>query len=374
MSAALASPIARPSVGRTFIIAISVLGLVAFAQLGAVGWVFVNSFQTLTERAKVGPGRKAVADNEKNGGNLAATETTDTLEAKDPFVDGESPNATSASADPIPPPPKPVPVSPSKLNPPTAPPENRFQELLQQGKQLRDRGDTGAALTRLREAQAIDPTNPEAIAEIAVTYERMSLMDKAGEQWRRIYEMGDAAGAFYYAADARLKMSQAQALAAVNIARSSDGEGPISRLKPDANLGLGEATRVDKPESGGTRFALRIPIKTARGQKINVADVDIQVFFYDEVDGKTVVQTDADLSYRWASLPIDWTAGEPETLEVEYSRQPPLAKGPKAERREFFGYIIRLYHQGEIQDARAEPESLNAKFPVPQSLDRPSKK
>jgi len=224
MSAALASPIARPSVGRTFIIAISVLGLVAFAQLGAVGWVFVNSFQTLTERAKVGPGRKAVADNEKNGGNLAATETTDTLEAKDPFVDGESPNATSASADPIPPPPKPVPVSPSKLNPPTAPPENRFQELLQQGKQLRDRGDTGAALTRLREAQAIDPTNPEAIAEIAVTYERMSLMDKAGEQWRRIYEMGDAAGAFYYAADARLKMSQAQALAAVNIARSSDGE------------------------------------------------------------------------------------------------------------------------------------------------------
>jgi hypothetical protein len=202
----------------------------------------------------------------------------------------------------------------------------------------------------------------------------MSLMDKAGEQWRRIYEMGDAAGAFYYAADARLKMSQAQALAAVTMSRSSDSEEPLSRIKPDALLGLGEVNRVDKPEFTGTRFRLRIPIKTAPGEKINVADVDIQVFFYDEVDGKTIVQTDADLSYEWASLPIDWTAGEPETLEVQYSRQPPLAKGPKTEQREFFGYIIRLYHQGEIQDARAEPESLNAKFPVPQSLDRPSKK
>ena len=372
MPAAVASPIARPSVGRTFILAISVLGLVAFAQLGAVSWVFVNSFQTLTERAKVGPSSKTLVQESTPGGGLASAETNESLEVKDPFR--ESGETNVATTDPIPPPPKPVPVSPSKLNPPVAPPENRFQELLQQGKQLRDRGDTGAALTKLREAQTIEPNNAEAIAEIAVTYERMSLMDKAGEQWRRIYEMGDAAGAYYYTADAKLKMSQAQALAAVNIARTTDADGPISRIKPDANLGLGEVTRVDKPESGGTRFALRIPIKTARGEKINVADVDIQVFFYDEVDGKTIVQTDADLSYRWASLPIDWTAGEPETLEVEYSRQPPLAKGPKTERREFFGYIIRLYHQGEIQDARAEPESLNAKFPVPQSLDRPSKK
>jgi hypothetical protein len=372
MPAALASPIARPSVGRTFIVAISVVGLVALAQLGAVGWVFVNSFQSLTERAKLGGSTKLAGEDAAPAGDLATRDAQDTLSGST-GLETEGPGEL-ATTDPIPPPPKPVPVPQSKAAPPTGPPENRYQELLQQGKQLRDRGDTGAALVKLREAQAADPNNAEAIAEIAVTYERMSLMDKAGEQWRRIYEMGDTAGAFYYAADARLKMSQAQALAAVNMSRAADGSGPLSKLKPDATLGLGDVNRVDKPESGGTRFSLRIPIKTAPGEKINVADVDIQVFFYDEVDGKSIVQTDADLSYRWASLPIDWTAGEPETLEVEYSRQPPLAKGPKTEQREFFGYIIRLYHRGEIQDARAEPESLNAKFPVPQSLDRPSKK
>jgi hypothetical protein len=168
----------------------------------------------------------------------------------------------------------------------------------------------------------------------------MSLMDKAGEQWRRIYEMGDAAGAYYYTADAKLKMSQAQALAAVNIARTTDADGPISRIKPDANLGLGEVTRVDKPESGGTRFALRIPIKIARGEKINVADVDIQVFFYDEVDGKTIVQTDADLSYRWASLPIDWTAGR--TGDSGSGIQPAAAPGQGTEDRT--PRVLWLYH------------------------------
>jgi hypothetical protein len=101
---------------------------------------------------------------------------------------------------------------------------------------------------------------------------------------------------------------------------------------------------------------------------VSVGDVDIQVFFYDEVDGKAVVQTDADLSYRFASTPIDWSSSDPETLEVEYSRQPPLARGPKTEQREFHGYIIRVYFKGELQDSRAEPESLNAKFPAPTTL------
>src|SRR5829696_4986471 len=111
MPAALASPIARPSVGRTFIVAISLLGVVAFAQLGAVGWVFVNSFHTLTERAKTGPGKKGLAEDEAASGGFASTETTETLESRNPLAEVE--NGALATLEPIPPPPKPVPVSPS---------------------------------------------------------------------------------------------------------------------------------------------------------------------------------------------------------------------------------------------------------------------
>ena len=370
---AAVSPIARPSVGRTFIVAISLLGCIALVQIGAVAWMFVGRFTTLTERAKLGPAR-LVATNAPTAtpapGDLVATAT---LDARDPFEEARP----AATTEPIAPPPKPVPVSSAKLNP-QAPPETRYQELVLTGKQLRDRGDTGAALVKLREAMALEPQNPEAIAEMAVTFERMSLMDKAAEQWKRIYDMGSEAGSsFYIAAESRMKMSQAQAIAAAATVQSAKpAEAPLSRFKADAMLGIGEIVRQDRAESGGTRFALRVPIKAKPGEKVGVADVDIHVLFYDLIDGKTPVQTSADVSYRFASAPIDWATSDPETLEVEYSQQPPLAKGPKTEKREYYGYVVRVYYKGQLQDLRAEPETLNSKFPAPQTLDNnpPAKK
>lgn len=105
-------------------------------------------------------------------------------------------------------PPKPEPISQAKLNPPPVPPEDRLPELIGQGRVLRERGDVNTALTRFREASAIEPMNPAAIAEIAITYEKMSLTDKATEQWKRIYDMGDAVGSYFITAESRLKKSQ----------------------------------------------------------------------------------------------------------------------------------------------------------------------
>jgi len=187
--------------------------------------------------------------------------------------------------------------------------------------------------------------------------------------------MGENAGAFYVAAEARLKMSQAQALAAVQMAQQSEfsKDGPVSKLRPDALLGLGEITKVPRGGAGaGTRFFLRMQIRAKRTEKIAVSDVDIQVSFYDQIDGKTVVQTDADTSYRFASLPIDWSGLDPEILEVEYSSQPPIGGTARTEKREFFGYVAQLYYKGELQDVRSLPESLKDQFPVPPTLDAPT--
>jgi len=205
----------------------------------------------------------------------------------------------------------------------------------------------------------------------------MGMLDKAAEQWKHIYEMGDAAGTYFIAAESRLKMSQAQAIAAAQIAASTQGpaqaqdNGPVSSLRDDALLGLGSIAREERPDSAALlKFALRVPIKAKGGVKINVQDVDIHVLFYDQLDPKTVVETSADVSYRFASTPIDWANGEAETLEVEYNQPIPLAKGPKHEERKYYGYIARVYYKDELQDTHAEPETLNAKFPAPQTLDK----
>jgi len=231
-------------------------------------------------------------------------------------------------------------------------------------------------LVRFREANLLDPSNAETIAQIALTYEKMGLADKAAEHWRRIFELGPDAGPLYIAAESRLKMSQAQAVASAQLSSGTPGPvdtAPVSTLRAEATLGVGEIAREERPEPAALlKFALQIPLKAKRGARVDVRDVDIHVLFYDQLDPKTVVQTGADVSYKFTSTPVDWANGDPETLEVQYNQPVPLGKGPKHEERKYYGYVVRLYYKDELQDTRAEPESLNARFPAPQVLDRSS--
>ncbi len=102
--------------------------------------------------------------------------------------------------------PKPVTPPPAALTP-----EMRFAEVMEQGRQLRSRGDMATSLTRFREASAFREQDPAPIAEIALTFERMNLFEKAAEQWKRIFEMGEAAGVYFAAAEAKMKLAQAKA-------------------------------------------------------------------------------------------------------------------------------------------------------------------
>jgi hypothetical protein len=250
------------------------------------------------------------------------------------------------------------------------PPETRFQELITQGKSLRDRGDMSNALTRLREAQAIDGRSPLAIAELAITYEKMGLSDRAAEQWKRIYEMGEGAGVYFTAAEAKLRNSQTQAMMSAQRGGPAPG-APVSSLRPDASLGLGDIVAVPQNESEtAKRFLLRVPLKAKARAAIDVRDVAIHVLFYDQVDGKDIVQTNANVSSSWTTAPPDWTNGETEILEVEYAQSDPAVRDTPRENRKYFGYMVRLYYKDELQDTRAEPVKIAAQFPAPQSLEK----
>jgi tetratricopeptide (TPR) repeat protein len=78
-------------------------------------------------------------------------------------------------------------------------------QLLREGIELRDRGDTTNAIERLQEALDSEPNNAAVLAELAKTYDLMQLYDRANEIWRKLQEMGPPAGAAYELADRRLK-------------------------------------------------------------------------------------------------------------------------------------------------------------------------
>ena len=96
MPAAL--PYSKHTPGRTFIIAISVLGLVALTQVGVLGWAFVK-------RVKAGPQIAAAPvasmPAAKTDGAPAEEKDKETLAVTDPFEDGKEPLAMDDSTEPI---------------------------------------------------------------------------------------------------------------------------------------------------------------------------------------------------------------------------------------------------------------------------------
>jgi tetratricopeptide (TPR) repeat protein len=80
-------------------------------------------------------------------------------------------------------------------------------QLLREGIELRDRGDTTNAIERLQEALDSEPNNAGVLAELAKTYDLIQLYDRANEIWRKLQEIGPSAGAAYELADRRLRLT-----------------------------------------------------------------------------------------------------------------------------------------------------------------------
>ncbi len=275
--------------------------------------------------------------------------------------------ATSATAPAAASLPKPTPVEETQV----VMPQSRVDGLLAAATALEQRGDMSTAITRLREALAISPKNPQVITALASTYEKMSLEDKALEQWRSIYDMGESAGIYYQLADAKLKAAEVGPGAAEPAAKPDNGG-----VVPDENgfqqgavLALVNLSTDEKPETseGYKRFTLKIPVKRRPDTKIDVSGVVIQVFFYDQLGDQTVVRTNANVSSHWSSLPADWVNEDMEVLEVDYTQAPP-EPGKIEEGRHYYGYVVCVYYNKELQDQAADPVSLIKSNPPPLTL------
>ena len=376
------SPIQTPSFGRTFVFAAVLLGVVAVFELGGVTVAFFKRMgNPAQENSDDGSGppplkidvKRLMADSpppvepglgadplasggdERFAGPRPVPVNPDlflappAVMAANPPVVAELPVVTGVGT------PRPTPVPLSAFTPKVDP---RFNEWVEQGKLLRNSGDTAGALVKFRAASALDPGNPLAIAEQAFTFEKMSLPDKAAEQWRLIIAMGDRAGVYFSAAKSKLDTA---VRATVRETTGGTAEIPSGKL-----MGLGKPSVTEDPDPAfAKKLTLSVPIRSRMTETVAVREMKVFVLFYERVNGKDIARTNANVSNRWSSPPADWLDGDTETLEVSYELPQPPARG---ERREYYGYIVRLYYRGELQDTQAEPASLNQKYPPPYTL------
>lgn len=143
----------------------------------------------------------------------------------------------------------------------------------------------------------------------------------------------------------------------------------LHELPPKSTLSLGSITSEEVPdENAAKHFRLHIPIKAPQGAQIDLHDLVIHVLFYDQLDGKEVVETGAKVNTRWAKPPVNWADSETEELIVDYELpKPERAEAPPHD-RQYYGYIVRVYYQQQLQAAAALPETLAQQYPAAPAL------
>src|ERR1017187_6692294 len=233
--------------------------------------------------------------------------------------------------------------------------------LLKDAIAARDKGDTTTALAKLQDAQGADPKNATVLAELAKTYESMGLIDRSNETWRKVQELGPAAGDLFAIADKRLKIGvSATADATPAIPATASLESGMARMNADG-----------------------IPGDSTFG----ISDV------------KATESPDPDVNYEWLTPKHDWTETNPEILAVTYLRTKNHVLSPEAAlsaaaaavvpgkknqsakarnpttgtdglaadvgRRSYLGYIVRVYYHDQLQAVRASPQKLLSLFPTP---------
>jgi hypothetical protein len=138
----------------------------------------------------------------------------------------------------------------------------------------------------------------------------------------------------------------------------AESDLPARQPPPDAATPNGAVLQIvsDRLESTGQGSKkLQITIKGDKRQQIQVPEVKVQVYFYDEENGE-IVPSKAQVTSTWLSLPVDWKKDIPELLEVNY-----LPDGVDNSIR-FAGYVVAIYYKGDLQDCRANPPRLRKLF------------
>jgi eukaryotic-like serine/threonine-protein kinase len=114
-----------------------------------------------------------------------------------------------------------------------------------------------------------------------------------------------------------------------------------------------------------SHFTLKIGVKPRLGTE-NGHVVRIVVSFYDRTRDNKMKPTDARTSYSWLTASEDWADPSPKFLAATYVR--PKTQSSSADARKYGGFIVRVYFDGKLQDARANPSELLTSFPAPNQL------
>src|SRR5881398_2878904 len=137
----------------------------------------------------------------------------------------------------------------------------------------------------------------------------------------------------------------------------------------DSILTITETTVSETSDPNAqTHLTLKVGVKP-RPNTQNGHVVRLAVSFYDLTRDNKLKPTDARTAYDWLTRDRDWTDPSPKFLAATYVR--PKTQVASPEGRRYGGFAVRVYFDGQLQDARATPPELLTLYPAPDQVALP---
>jgi tetratricopeptide (TPR) repeat protein len=227
---------------------------------------------------------------------------------------------------------------------------------------LLHQNDLKSAAKVLRSAEDIDPRNPTTLKSLAETYYLLNDSVMAKEYWQRIADLGPGVGTVYALAKDHVLLLDSTAEA-----------NPLSEPSPFAR-----AVYIDRVE--------KTPVETSTGQPqfhltavvrrkdahvpFDQKKLQVYVIFYDQ-DANGQLQPDlTQHKGAFQDTLLFWNNKTRESFDVDYlmSTADPLG-GDGAPATDYYGFVIGIYYDKVLQDARSEPTDLVVRTALPREIE-----
>jgi hypothetical protein len=228
-------------------------------------------------------------------------------------------------------------------------PSDDILRLQKEAREFRAMGDLSLARAKLREAEALDPTNPEILASLAAAHESLGDVESARGLWQRVVDMGDAAGASLVTA--RMKIEELQQK------EREAARQQVAQQRGRLTQKLRFSAVEDLPAPDRQRVVRTVIAPKDSSDKIDPPRVRIQTFFF-ELDAEGIYPTKSPVGVVFEDRPVDWASGSGET----FTAQVKLAEATPRDR--VIGYLFRVYYQDKLQDEIADPPELLEAYPA----------
>jgi hypothetical protein len=223
--------------------------------------------------------------------------------------------------------------------------------------------DLDTALETLVKAEDLDPRNPTTLQNLAEVYYLRNAPAQSKIYWQRLVDLGPGVGTVYAVAKDHVLL--------LDTNHDADPLRQPSSLPRYLYINQVEKTPVETL-NGQPQFHLRTVLmrKDAKTPGFDQKQLKTYVVFYQEMPDGTLMP---DLGQHRGSFEdtfLFWGNKEGEPFGVDYIMPLPGARGPTGQPvGRYYGFVIGIYYNKELQDCYSEPSDLATRMPLPDELE-----